>query len=74
MTGWMGYDRAMISLWWERAQQRCGETPGQGEKNDIQADRQNTHEKDSVDVLYRNKQGNCIDSFRFHRQQVPISL
>ena len=74
MTGWTGYDRAMISLWWERAQQRCGETPGQGEKNDIQADRQNTHEKDSVDVLYRNKQGNCIDSFRFNRQQVPISL
>ena len=39
MTGWIGYDRAMISLWWERAQQRCGETPGQGQKNDIQADR-----------------------------------
>ena len=74
MTGWTGYDRAMISLWWERAQQRCGETPGQGQKNDIQTDRQNTHEKDSVDVLYRNKQGNCIDSFRFNRQQVPISL
>ena len=39
-----------------RAKQRCGETPGQGQKNDIQADRQNTHEKDSVDVLYRNEQ------------------
>ena len=61
-------------VWAERAKQRCGETPGQGQKNDIQADRQNTHEKDSVDVLYRNKQGNCIDSFRFNRQQVPISL
>ena len=57
-----------------RAKRRCGETPGQGQKNDIQTDRQNTHEKDSVDVLYRNKQGNCIDSFRFNRQQVPISL
>lgn len=88
MTGWMGYDRAMIvgpqksrkTFWGEEeqrrkltfralhgnerykvcddeAQQRCGETPGQGQKNDIQADRQNTHEKDSGDVSYRNGAG-----------------
>ena len=73
MTSWMGYDFAMTSFLGERAKQRRLGW-GQEQKNDIQTDRQNTHEKDSVDVLYRNKQGNCIDSFRFNRQQVPISL
>ena len=28
----------------------------------------------SDDVADRNKQGNCIDSFRFHRQSLPITL
>lgn len=27
----------------------------------------NTYENDSGDVAYRNKQGNCIDSFRHNR-------
>jgi len=40
MTGWMGYDFAKTSCVTERAKRRCGKTPGQAQKNDIQADRQ----------------------------------
>ena len=45
MTGWMGYDFAKTSCVTERAKQRCGETPGQGQKNDIQTDRRRLGEK-----------------------------
>ena len=35
-----------------RAKRRCGETPGQGQKNDIQADRQNAHGKGQRERSY----------------------
>ncbi len=55
MTGWMGYDFAKTSCVTERAKQRCGETPGQAQKNDIQTDRQNIYGKDSDDVHNSNE-------------------
>ena len=49
----------MILRWYEQ-----DNAAWDGGRNCIQIERQNTHWKDSRDVAYRNKQGNCIDSFR----------
>ena len=41
-----------------RAKQRCGETPGQGQKNDIQADR-------------RKQERKCVHNSNEHRILIP---
>ena len=58
----MGYDFAMI--WAKHA-------AWDGGRNCIQAERQNTHGRDSGDVAYRSKQGNCIDSFQSNLRAYP---
>ena len=56
-AGWGMTARWPPTLFGEkRAQQRCGETPGQEQKNDIQVDRQNITDKTKRDVAYCNEQ------------------